>query len=406
MTQADMPLNICLLSMAYPPFKIDGVGRQVHLMAQGFHAQGHTVHVITHGRREAVTFYDGAWVHQIPFTLARYGRYRPYPRLHHVLNYSHEVYLRVRRLVRTAGIQVVDSPLWQMDGLVTAVSQILPTVVHLQTASKQISDIQQNRDIDSRLLGEMEGTLIRKADHLVPNSRATWQAIQKVYGVSPTAENSTIVPIGIMPGPEAAVRPFDPAASPEALTVLYVGRLEKRKGIQALFGAIPQVLQQVPQARFVIVGADNSIADGFQARHGAPYPDYFQRAYPHLAGRVCFTGGVTDAELQAHYQGCDLFVAPSLYESFGIIYLEAMNYGKPVIGCRAGGIPEVIDEGVTGLLAEPDDAGSLAAAIVTLLQSPAQLQAMGLAGRRRLLQKFTHLQMAAQSAAVYRQVIG
>lgn len=405
MELSDPPLHICLLSMAYPPHKIDGVGRQVHLMAQGFHELGHQVHVITWGERESVSFYDGAWVHRVPFTLERYGRYRPYPRLHHVLNYSHVVYEKLRQLVQEAGIQVVDSPLWQMDGLVTAVSHTIPTIVHLQTASKQISNIQHERDTDSRLLGEMEQTLIQQANHLVPNSEATWQAIQKVYGVNPSADRCTIVPIGILPGPDEAIRPFNPATTPESLTVLYVGRLEKRKGIQELFTAIPTVLQQLPQSRFVIVGADNSVADGFQARHGTPYPEYFQRMYPHLADRVQFTGGVSDAELQAYYQTCDLFVAPSLYESFGIIYLEAMNYAKPVIGCRAGGIPEVVAEGETGLLAEPGDANSLAVAIVTLLQAPAQLRAMGLAGRQRLLQKFTHLQMARQSADVYQQTI-
>jgi hypothetical protein len=391
--------------MAYPPHKIDGVGRQVHLMAQGFHALGHTVHVIAHGNQETLSFYDGAWVHRLPFTLERYGRYQPYPRLHHTLNYSHAVYDRVQQLVKEANIQVVDSPLWQVDGLVTAVSRSLPVVVHLQTASKQISDIHHDRDTDSRLLGEMEESLLRYADHLVPNSQATWQAIQKVYGLNPSAANCTIVPIGILPFPEEVIRPFNPDAPPQTLTVLYVGRLEKRKGIQALFAAISTVWQQIPQVRFIIVGADNSLSDGFQARHGASYPDYFRRTYPHLTDRVQFTGGVSDTELQAYYQSCDLFVAPSLYESFGIIYLEAMNYAKPVIGCRAGGIPEVIDEGVTGLLAEPGDAATLAAAIVQLLQSPEQLRTMGLAGRQRLLQKFTHLQMARQSALVYQQLI-
>ncbi len=215
----------------------------------------------------------------------------------------------------------------------------------------------------------------------------------------------TIIPHGIVPVAEEAIRPFDPQNRPDTLTVLYVGRLEKRKGIADLLSAIPQVSKQIPHVRFIIVGADNSQRDGFQARHGADYATCFQRKQPEVATHVQFSGEVSEETLQQYYQTCDLFVAPSLYESFGLIYLEAMNYAKPVIGCTAGGIPEVVDKGVTGLLVEPEAPRALAEAIITLLKSPTKLAEMGLAGRQRLLQKFTHIQMGQQFAAVYRQII-
>jgi glycogen synthase len=135
------------------------------------------------------------------------------------------------------------------------------------------------------------------------------------------------------------------------------------------------------------------------------YPTYFSKHYPQLTSYVQFTGRVSDDILQHHYQSCDLFVAPSLYESFGLIYLEAMNYAKPVIGCRAGGVPEVIEEGVTGLLADPGDSHSLAEVIISALESPTRLYEMGLAGRQRLLERFTYIQMAQAFAEVYRLVI-
>ena len=118
--------------------------------------------------------------------------------------------------------------------------------------------------------------------------------------------------------------------------------------------------------------------------------------------RVSFLGRVSDEELDRRYAECDLFVAPSLYESFGLIYLEAMNYAKPVIGCLAGGIPEVVDDGVTGLLVEPGASEPLAEAMLTMLSAPSQLREMGLAGRQRLLDKFTHIEMARAFAEVYR----
>jgi glycogen synthase len=404
-TLTDPPLRLCLLSMAYPPNQYEGVGRLTNLMAQGLFEIGHTVHVITRGEKETVSFYDGAYVHHVRHRLNRYERYRPFPRLYNVLNYSHAVYDKVRQLQVNDGIQLVDSPLWQIDGLVTAVAQELPVVVRLVTAAKQISDLQSDRDTDARLLGEMEQNLIRHATHLLPNTRATFNAVLNVYGLSPEPDGYTIVPYGIVPASDESVRPFTLENPPGILTVLYVGRLEKRKGIFDLFNAIPKVLASFPNVRFIIVGADNSHQDGFQKQHGCDYATYFARIYPQYLSHISFTGAVSDEELNAQYQQCDLFVAPSLYESFGLIYLEAMNYAKPVIGCRAGGIPEVIDEGVTGLLVDPESPDQLATAILRLLQSPILLHEMGLAARQQLMSKFTHVEMARNFAAVYRRLV-
>lgn len=399
------PLRLCLLSMAYPPHQYEGVGRLTNLMAQGLFELGHTVHVITHGPSESTSFYDGAYVHRIPFERNRYERYQLFPRLYNVLNYSHAVHERVRKLMLNDGIQLVDSPLWQMDGLVTAVAGTLPVVVRLVTAAKQIAGIQHEASSDAQLLGEMEGKLIEHAAHLLPNTEATFNAVKEVYGIQTKPDEYTIVPYGIVPAPEAAIRPFPAAAPPETLTVLFVGRLEKRKGIADLFAAIPTVLSHVPNARFTIVGADNSRQDGFQKQHGVNYETYFRQKHPQSAPYVTFTGAVSDAELQGHYQSCDLFVAPSLYESFGLIYLEAMNYAKPVVGCSAGGVPEVVDHESDGLLVDPGSPEQLASAIIRLLQSPTALRQMGLAGRQHLLQEYTHVAMASRFASAYRRVI-
>ena len=403
-TMSEQPLRICLLSSAYPPHQYEGVGRHTNLMARGLFECGHTVHVITHGEKDVVSFYDGAYVHQVPRP-QKYGRYRMFPKLYNVLNHSHAVHDKVRRLSLNDGIQIVDSPLWQVDGLVTAVSGIMPVVVRLQTALRQIADLQQDTAADSRLVGEMEQTLIEKAAFLVPNSQVTLAKMQTVYGFQPTSDQYQIIPHGIVPVGDEAIRPFSPDHAPETLTVLYLGRLEKRKGIQDLFAAVPEVLQHVPNVRFVIAGADNSHRDGFQQRTGMNYAAYFNRHYKKYAAHVSFLGRVSEEKLHELYQTCDLFVAPSLYESFGLIYLEAMNYAKPVIGCRAGGIPEVVDAGETGLLAEPGDAASLAHALINLLRSPEKLREMGLAGRQALLNKFTHVQMARRFADAYRTVM-
>ncbi len=399
------PLRVCLLSDTYPPAQYDGVGRLTNLMARGLFECGHTVHVIISGETEQVAFYDGAYVHQTPYELERYHLYRGFPNLCHTLNRSHAVYEKVKRLILNDGIQIVDSPLWLFGGLVTAVSGIVPVVVRLVTALRQVAAIHDDRDEDARLIGEMERLLIERAAHILPNTRATLDAVRKAYGVRPEGDRCTIVPYGIVLAPDDAVRPFDLKRSSDIFTVLYVGRLEKRKGIEDLFRAIPLVLQQAPNVRFVIAGDDNSQHDGFLRRTGMDYPSHFANHYPKLTPFVKFTGAVSDEILQGLYQSCDIFVAPSLYESFGLIYLEAMNYAKPVIGCRAGGIPEVVDHGVTGLLVEPEAPAALAEAILSLLKSPVRLYELGMAGRQQVLEKFNYIQMARSFARVYRSVI-
>ncbi len=401
----DPPLRLCLLSSTYPPAHLEGVGRHTSLMAKGLAALGHTVHVVTRGERESVTWQDGAYVHRIVDRLERYARLQPYSDLFHTLNHSHAVHEKIRRLVLNDGVQLVDSPLWKVDGLVACMAGLLPVVVRLQTANRQVADIQKVRSADMRLVGEVEQAFVERASFLVANSRATVETLRRVYGVTAGPERCAVVPHGIEPADEAQVRPFEPERPPRELVVLYVGRLEKRKGILDLFAAIPQVLRRVSHVRFVVAGADNSRNDGFQIRMGTDYPTHFRRRHSRLAGLVTFAGQVSDARLYELYRSCDLFVAPSLYESFGLIYLEAMSFAKPVIGCRAGGIPEVVEHGVTGLLVEPEAPKALAEAIVSLLTQPERLREMGLAGRRRLLERFTHEQMAREFARIYREVI-
>lgn len=401
----DTPLRICLLSGSYPPEQYEGVGRMTNVMARGLFAIGHTVHVIARGPRPQTSFYDGAYVHRITSPLTRYERYRMLPTLHHTLNYSHAVYEKVRRLILNDGIQVVDSPLWQVDGLVTAKSGDLPVMVRSQTALRQVAQIQEMRNEDLLLVGELEQAFLRQASFVSSNSMATARALQHVYDIKLDEIKHGIVHIGAEAVADEAVRPFNLDQPPSKYTVLYVGRLEKRKGISDLFGAIPKVLAEKPNVQFVIAGDDNSISDGFQAQKGMSYVSYFQQNFPQYAQQVTFLGHVEEDELQRLYQSCDLFVAPSLYESFGQIYLEAMNYAKPVIGCRAGGIPEVVEDGVTGLLVDPESPAKLAEAMLRLLRSPQKLYEMGIAGRQRLLEKFTHIEMARNFAKIYRTLI-
>jgi glycosyltransferase involved in cell wall biosynthesis len=303
------------------------------------------------------------------------------------------------------GIQVVDSPLWQIEGMVTAVSGEIPTVLRLQTAGTP-----PDRNADAHLLREMEHCFIQQAAHLVSHSYATVAAVQNLYASILLPHRLTIIPPGIVPVREEMARPFNRQDPPATLTVLCAGRLEKENGSRTLLAAIPYVAARLPHARFVIVDLNNSHQDDLLAEHSTVYATAFQHQHPQLAGRVHFTSEIREETWQQHIQNCALFVVPSLNEPAGLVYLEAMNYAKPVIGYQhegtpeREGIPEVVEHGITGLLVEPK-AAALAETMQTLLQSPDKLYEMGTAGRQRLLDHFTHVQMARQFATLYRSVL-
>ena len=144
-------------------------------------------------------------------------------------------------------------------------------------------------------------------------------------------------------------------------TVLFVGRLEKRKGLKFLLRAWPMVLERQPDARLVVVGRGRPLEGyrRFAARQGWSASD------------VLFAGYVPAEDLPRYYQSCDVFCAPNTgQESFGIVLLEAMAAGAPIVASDIPGYRDVVSDGEQGLLVEPKNAGALADAICRLLGNP------------------------------------
>lgn len=173
----------------------------------------------------------------------------------------------------------------------------------------------------------------------------------------------------------------------EAPVCVVVARLHEEKGHAVLLRALPEVLRHVPGLVVLCAG------DG-------PHRASLERETRErgLAAHVRFLGQRSDVNVLTAL--ASLSVLPSLAESFGFAALEAMSLGRPVVASRAGGLPEVVAEGETGLLADVGDAAGLAAAMGALLGAPARAAAMGEAGRRRAA-LFTSERMVRGYEAVY-----
>src|SRR5207237_295758 len=140
--------------------------------------------------------------------------------------------------------------------------------------------------------------------------------------------------------------------------VLFVGRLERRKGVDVLLEAAKLLAADDARFSLVLVGPDSDDTDTSE-----PYRLRFERDAgrdPALAGRVQFAGAVTDDELHRLYGRADVVCAPSRFESHGVVLVEAMMHGRAIVTCDAGGVPEVVEEDGNALLARPGDPDSLA----------------------------------------------
>jgi phosphatidylinositol alpha-mannosyltransferase len=177
--------------------------------------------------------------------------------------------------------------------------------------------------------------------------------------------------------------------------VLFVGRFEKLKGLRFLLRAWSQVRAAVPEARLVVVG------------EGRPMEGY--RRFAHKQGwsedDVRFTGYVSAEDLPRYYQAASLFCAPSTgQESFGIVLLEAMASGVPIVASDIPGYRDVVTDGQEGVLVGPKDSPSLAEAITQLLNNPARRAAMADAGPRTARQ-YDWTRVADRVLAYYGEVL-
>jgi glycosyltransferase involved in cell wall biosynthesis len=172
-----------------------------------------------------------------------------------------------------------------------------------------------------------------------------------------------------------------------------VAALVPHKGQRHLIEAAHLVVQQVPDARFVILG-EGELREQLERQ----VKDH------HLEKHVLLPGFRTD--VLGCMKGFDLFVLSSVTEGLGTSLLDAMACGKPIVATTAGGIPEVVADGETGLLVAPRDHTALAAAIVRLLNDDALRAAMGKAGRDRVTERFTVGRMVAGTVAVYERLAG
>ncbi|MGW0498716.1 glycosyltransferase [Streptomyces sp. NPDC003007] len=375
---------------------VDAGGQNVHVacLAGALADRGHRVTVYT--RRDApdlpvrVELRDGVEVHHVPA-----GPAEPLPK-DALLPHMDEFGRHLIRSWRTRAPDLVHSHYW-MSGLAALRATrehglpLLHTYHALGTVKRRHQRLADTSPPE-RIPGEIEVGL--GCDRVIATCRDEAHELARM-GIPP--HQVGIVPCGVDPD---RFTPKGPAAprGPYPHRILQLGRLVPRKGAAVTIAA----LARLPRTELVVVGgppADRLDGDPEVRRLRGIARD------AGVADRVRFTGALPSEDVPALLRSADVVVCPADYEPFGIVPLEAMACGVPVVASAVGGQLDTVADPGTGRLVPPRDPAALARVVAGLLADPEARAACGAAGRRRVLSRYGWGQVAAATEAAYCEVL-
>ncbi len=253
--------------------------------------------------------------------------------------------------------------------------------------------------LKSRYLKFAGKVALGSCDACTCNSSFTRDAVQSIAHIDARTQ---IIPMGVdleIFAPPNGERQTDRQSQGSHATILSVGRLVEKKGTRYLLEAMPLVKKEVPHARLVIVGDGPEKGRMKELTGKLGLDDY-----------VIFTGPVANSELPDLYRDADVFVLPSVVDSagdtegLGVVLLEAMACGTPVIGSNVGGIPDIIDSGQNGFLVEQRNPQELASGIIELLSDRELSHRFSKNGIETVKGRFSWDRVAEDFLKVYQQV--
>lgn len=270
--------------------------------------------------------------------------------------------------------------------IIPLITEKYPIVITLHG----IVSIESNYSIRNKVLlrniiyRKLEKQAIKQADRLIAVSPSIREICLKM-GSSPS--KIALIPNGIV------IEEYEvESKNPISPSILYIGRLVKIKGIDILVKALPIIKGSYPNIKLYIAGMGgqynkiNSLVKRLD-----------------LTENVVFLGNVFGSEKRCLIASTDILVTPSRYEAFGIVILEAMASGKPVVASDVGGIPYIVDDGKTGLLFKDGDIDELAKNVLNLLTDKSTRLNMGRAGKEKA-KLFSWEEIADETVKVYREI--
>jgi glycogen(starch) synthase len=399
--ESALHLNIVYISQELPPGTIGGIGRFTLDLARAMARAGHTVHIITRGDAPRIEYNDGLYIHYIKYVDPSADALKITP-LAWTIAHLLSVYSYLLALSSRFEVDIISGPIWLAESLFAALSRRWVTVLTLHTTMKTVSELHPNEAErpEAKMLIALEELAYRSADMIQSNSEAVRLKSAKDYG---DHKNVLTVPHGIDPIVGTSTRQHK---LHDRLNVLFVGRVELRKGADTLLETIDLLFpmgdkSNWPKLNFIIAGPSSNntgVKGTFSEWFGERRPDLV------LSNHVRFTGEVTSEDLEELYRDADIFVLPSRFESFGLVLLEAMRYGVPVIASDTSGMAEIVNADC-GRTFTPSNSSALAERILELANSPNLRLQLGKEAIRAVETKFNITEIAARIEAKYTELL-
>jgi glycosyltransferase involved in cell wall biosynthesis len=386
-------MRIFMLSWEYPPRIIGGLARHVEGLSLALSELGHELHVITLDFPGVPNDEQlgNLWVHRV-------GVNAPAPTFHTwVLLFNHFFEKRVGQLAKQFGRpDVVHFHDWLTVPSGVAVKQVLRVPAVMTFHSTEASRSSDSRAPESSMVEGLEWWGSFEAGKVIAVSE--WMKAQVVEQFKTPPQKVVSIPNGVDIDKFRKQVDIESTRTkwkvqPGEKLITAVGRLTSQKGFDDLLRAYPQIRRSFPASRLLVMG------DGYMRGELEALAEQER-----VKSATTFAGFVSDADLVAAIKSSDVVAVPSRFEPFGIIALEAMAAGVPVVVSRVGGLAEIVENAVDGLEVEPNSPASLADATVRLLSD--QELARSLAARAKEKVKSYNWESAAtKTLEVYNEAM-
>jgi glycogen(starch) synthase len=392
-------MRILVLSWEYPPHIVGGLGKHVADLVPALARLGVEVHVVTptFGAGPYEELSQGISVHRTRIPLLASETHDFYTKALYTNSLLDATCERLH--IQYGLFDLIHNHDWLTSFAAISLKRRYKTpmlaTIHATERGRGRGHLY---DEHSRRIDEAEWRLVYEAWRVICCAQYMAEEVRSYFGVP--LDKADVIPNGVDASPFDALDGVDLSAfrgqyaRPDEQIVLYVGRLVQEKGVEILIRAAPQVLREIPTARFVIAGK-------------GPELEPLRQLVDELGlrSRILCPGFIDDGDRDRLYKVADCAVFPSLYEPFGIVALEAMAARTPVVVSEVGGLKEVVRHAETGITVYPGDPGSCAWGIVHTLQHPEWAKQRVANAYREVLTVFNWDTIAHQTLAVYERVL-
>jgi glycogen synthase len=391
-------MRILLLSWEYPPRVVGGLGRHVAALARALAAQGHEVHVVTRAHDDQLLpsddWVDGVRVVRVTDAppVIGFGELIPW-----VLAFNNRVQSAASRLLREQPYDVIHAHDWLVAyaaaGLKDAWGIPVVATIHATEYGRHQGWLPGPMN---KLIHQVEWWLTYEARRVIVCSSYMRRQVEGIFELP--ADKLDVVPNGValrdfVAEPDEVAAARRTYVGPRTRLVVFAGRLEYEKGVQTLLAVLQRVRSAVGPTKLSVAGTGT-------------YQEELQRQVKRLGLRrhVHFTGYLEDRELRLLYAAADVAVAPSIYEPFGLVAVEAMACGTPVVVSDTGGLREIVAGGA-GLTFSPEDEDELTDALVRVLRDRSLADLLVRRGLARVRSRYDWDAVGRRTVEVYARAI-